>query len=127
MEKLRIGIALTGSYCTYERALAAIEKVRSSLHGLEYDLTGLEDTAKNISSQDDFVKFSNQLKAAQDNIQAIKHSTVSKNSMNPLANMQRDMQNANIEIETMRLKLDKFGDIQHNVSCASAKPIINFN
>lgn len=94
------------------RALAAIEKTRSSLHGLEYDLTDLETAAKNISSQDDFNKFNNQLRAAQDNIQAIKNSTVSKNSMNPLANMQRDMQNANIEIETMRLKLEKFGDIK---------------
>lgn len=95
-----------------QRALASIEKVRASLHGLEYDLTELEDAAKSISSNDDFVKFNNKLKAAQDNIQAIKNSTVSKNSMNPLANMQRDMQNANIEIETMRLKLEKFGDIQ---------------
>lgn len=95
-----------------QRAFAAIEKVRSSLHGLEYDLTDLEKAAKNISSQDDFTKFNNQIKAAQDNIQAIKNSTVSKSSMNPLANMQRDMQNANIEIETMRLKLEKFGDIQ---------------
>ena len=95
-----------------QRALASIEKVRSSLHGLEYDLTALENVAKDISSQDDFNKFNNQLKAAQDNIQAIKNSTVSKSSMNPLANMQRDMQNANIEIETMRLKLEKFGDIQ---------------
>ena len=94
-----------------QRALASIEKVRSSLHGLEYDLTDLENIAKNISSQDDFNKFNNQLKAAQDNIQAIKNSTVSKNSMNPLANMQRDMQNANIEIETMRIKLEKFGNI----------------
>ena len=77
-----------------------------------YDnLTDLENIAKNISSQDDFNKFNNQLKAAQDNIQAIKNSTVSKNSMNPLANMQRDMQNANIEIETMRIKLEKFGNI----------------
>ena len=95
-----------------QRALAAIEKVRASLHGLEYDLTGLEDAAKNIESQESFNKFNNQLKAVQDNIQAIKNSTVSKNSMNPLANMQRDMQNASIEIETMRLKLEKFGDIQ---------------
>lgn len=95
-----------------QRALASIEKVRASLHGLEYDLTDLESAAKNISSQDDFTKFNNQLKATQDNIQAIKNSTVSKSSMNPLANMQRDMQNANIEIETMRLKLEKFGDIQ---------------
>ena len=94
------------------RALASIEKVRSSLHGLEYDLTDLEAAAKNIASHDDFAKFNNQLKAAQDSIQAIKNSTVSKNSMNPLANMQRDMQNANTEIETMRLKLEKFGDIQ---------------
>ena len=94
-----------------QRASASIEKVRSSLHGLEYDLTDLENIAKNISSQDDFNKFNNQLKAAQDNIQAIKNSTVSKNSMNPLANMQRDMQNANIEIETMRIKLEKFGNI----------------
>lgn len=95
-----------------QRALASIEKVRSSLHGLEYDLTDLENVAKDISSQDDFNKFNNQLKAAQDNIQAIKNSTVSKSSINPLANMQRDMQNANIEIETMWLKLEKFGDIQ---------------
>ena len=95
-----------------QRALAAVEKVKASLHGLEYDLTGLESAAKNILSQDDFTKFNNQLKAAQDNIQAIKNSTVSKSSMNPLANMQRDMQNASIEIETMRLKLEKFGDIQ---------------
>ena len=95
-----------------QRALAAVEKVRSSLHGLEYDLTGLESAAKNISSQDDFNKFNNQLKAAQDNIQAIKNATVSKSSMNPFANMRRDMQNASIEIETMRLKLEKFGDIE---------------
>ena len=95
-----------------QRALAAVEKVRASLHGLEYDLTDLENAAKNIESQDAFNKFNNQLKAAQDNIQAIKNSTVSKNSMNPLANMQRDMQNASIEIETMRLKLEKFGDIK---------------
>lgn len=95
-----------------QRALASIEKVRSSLHGLAYDLTDLETVAKNISSQDDFNKFNNQLKATQDNIQAIKNSTVSKSSMNPLANMQRDMQNANIEIETMHLKLEKLGDIQ---------------
>jgi hypothetical protein len=95
-----------------QRALAAIEKVRSSLHGLSYDLTGLESAAKNISSQDDFTKFNNQLKAAQDNIQAIKNATVTGNSMNPLANMQRDMTNANIEIETMRMRLEKLGDIQ---------------
>lgn len=95
-----------------QRAQASIEKVRSSLHGLEYDLTDLEAAAKSIASKDDFDRFNNQLKATNDNIQAIKNSTVSKNSMNPLANMQRDMQNANIEIETMRLKLEKFGDIQ---------------
>lgn len=93
------------------RATAAVEKVRSSLHGLEYDLTALDEAAKNISSQDDFTKFNNQLKAAQDNIQAIKNATVSKSTMNQLANMRRDMANANIELETMSLKLQKFGDI----------------
>lgn len=93
------------------RAVAAVEKVRSSLHGLEYDLTDLEKSAGNISSKEDFAKFNNQLKAAQDNIQAIKNATVSKSSMNQLANMQRDMKNANIELETMRIKLQKIGDI----------------
>ena len=93
------------------RALASVEKVRSSLHGLEYDLSGLEDAAKNITSEDDFKKFNNQLQATQDSIQAIKNTTISKNSMNPLANMQRDMQNANIDLDTMRLKLQKIGDI----------------
>ena len=105
-----------------QRALAAIEKVRSSLHGLEYDLTDLETAAKTISSQDDFTKFNNQLKAAQDNIQAIKNSTVSKNSMNPLANMQRDMKNAGIEIDTMRLKLEGLGDVK---GIAGAKSMLN--
>lgn len=95
-----------------KKALAAIEKVRSSLHGLEYDLTDLTTIANNISSQDDFTKFNNQLKATQDNIQAIKNSTVSKNSMNPLANMKRDMQNSSTEIDTMRLKLEALGDVK---------------
>ena len=95
-----------------QRALAEIAKVKASLHGLVYDLSDLEKAANNIASQEDFTRFNNQLKAAQDNIQAIKNSTVSKSSMNPLANMQRDMQNANIEIETMRLKLEKFGNIE---------------
>lgn len=94
------------------RATASVDKVKSSLHGLEYDMSDLEEAAKNITSQDDFTKFNNQLKAAQDQIQAIKNSTVSKNSMNPLANMQRDMQTANIELDTMRLKLQKIGDIE---------------
>lgn len=94
-----------------QRAIAAVEKVRSSLHGLEYDLTGLENAAKNITSKDDFTKFNNQLKATQDRIQAIKNATVSKSSMNQLANMQRDMKNANTELETMRIKLQKIGEI----------------
>lgn len=94
------------------RAAASVEKLKSSLHGLEYDTSGLEDAAKNIASQSDFTKFNNQLKAAQDQIQAIKNSTVSKNTMNQLANMQRDMQNANIELDTMKLKLQKLGDVE---------------
>lgn len=94
------------------RAAASVEKLKSSLHGLEYDTSGLEDAAKNITSQADFTKFNNQLKAAQDQIQAIKNSTVSKNTMNQLANMQRDMQNANIELDTMKLKLQKLGDVE---------------
>ena len=95
-----------------DRAAASVEKVRSSLHGLEYDLTNLENAAKNISTEDDFKKFNNQLKATQDNIQAIKNATVSKSTMNQLANMQRDMKNANTELETMRLKLEKIGNIE---------------
>lgn len=94
------------------RALAAVNKTRSSLHGLEYDLTALENTAKNITSQDDYTKFSNQLKAAQDNIQAMRNAVVSKSSLNQLANMQRDMKNANTELETMRRKLQRLGDIK---------------
>lgn len=94
-----------------DRAAASVAKVRSSLHGLEYDLTSLSDAASNISSEDDFKKFQNQLKATQDNIQAIKNATVSKSSMNQLANMQRDMKNANTELDTMRIKLQKIGDI----------------
>lgn len=94
------------------RAAASVEKLKSSLHGLEYDTSGLEDAAKNIASQADFTKFNNQLKAAQDQIQAIKNSTVSKNTMNQLANMQRDMQNANIELDTMKLRLQKLGDVE---------------
>ena len=63
------------------------------MHGLEYDLTGLEKIAKNILSQDDFTRFNNLLKAAQDEIQAIKNATISKNSMNPLANWKNRFQN----------------------------------
>ena len=94
------------------RAVAAVNKVKSSLHGLEYDLTSLETAAKNITSKDDFDKFSNQLKAAQDNIQAMKNAVVSKSSLNQLANMQRDMKNANTELETMRRKLQRLGEIE---------------
>ena len=36
MEKLRIGLALTGSYCTYDKALAALEALAA-----RYDVTAL--------------------------------------------------------------------------------------
>lgn len=94
------------------RALASVNKEKSSLHGLEYDLTDLETAAKNIASKDDFDKFSNQLKAAHDNIQAMKNAVVSKSSLNQLANMQRDMKNANTELETMRRRLQRLGEIE---------------
>ena len=94
-----------------QKALAAIEKIRADADRAKYDLTNLEKTAKTISSHDDFTKFNNQLKAAQDGIQAIKNATATKSSMNPLINMQRDMKVANTEIDTMQLKLDKLGDI----------------
>ena len=47
MEKLRIGIALTGSYCTYERALAAIEELCE-----KYDVTAImSETAASTDSR----------------------------------------------------------------------------
>ena len=94
-----------------DRATAAVENLSSSLHGLEYDLTDLETAANNIKSKDDWDKFNNQLKATKDRIQAIKNATVSQSSLDKLANMQRDMKNADTDLETLRLQLEKFGDI----------------
>ena len=56
MEKLRIGIALTGSYCTYERALAAIEELCE-----KYDVTAImSETAASTNSRfgaaEDFIR-----------------------------------------------------------------------
>ena len=114
------------------RAQASIEKLRSSLHGLEYDLTDLNEAAKNISSRDDFNKFNNQLKAAQDNVQAMRNAVVSKSSLNQLANMQRDMKNANTELETMRINLQKVGEINgvekaRSIITDMQKAVENFN
>lgn len=93
-------------------ALSSLAKLQADAERAKYDLSELDQQAKAISSSDDVTKFNAALKNAQNNIQAIKNSTATKGSMNPLINMQRDMQNAGIEIETMRLKLEKFGDIQ---------------
>ena len=47
MEKLRIGIALTGSYCTYDKALAAIEGLCE-----KYDVTAImSETAASTNSR----------------------------------------------------------------------------
>ena len=94
-----------------KRASASVEDIRASLHGLKYDLTELEDVAKNISSDEDFKKFQNLLKATQTEIAALSKSTVSSNSMNPFANMQRDMNNALETIEAMKSELATFGDM----------------
>ncbi|MBO5976779.1 MAG: dipicolinate synthase subunit B [Oscillospiraceae bacterium] len=56
MEKLRIGIALTGSYCTYERAFAAIEELCE-----KYDVTAImSETAASTNSRfgaaEDFIR-----------------------------------------------------------------------
>ena len=56
MEKLRIGLALTGSYCTYDKALAAAEKLAE-----KYDLTAvMSETSASTDSRfgkaTDFIK-----------------------------------------------------------------------
>lgn len=92
-------------------ALSSLEKLRADAERAKYDLSELEQQAKAISSTNDVTKFNNELKVAQNEIQAIKNSTATKSSMNPLINMQRDMKVANTELDTMRLKLEKLGDV----------------
>lgn len=92
-------------------ALSSIEKIRADAERAKYDLSDLENQAKAISAPDDITKFNAELKNTQNNIQAIKNSTATKSSMNPLINMQRDMKVANTELDTMQLKLDKLGDV----------------
>ena len=95
-----------------DAALSSIDKLRADAERAKYDLSALEKQAKSIGSTEDISKFNTELKNTQNKIQAIKNSTATKSSMNPLINMQRDMSVANTEIDTMRLKLDKLGDIQ---------------
>lgn len=93
-------------------ALSSIDKIRADADRAKYDLTALEQQAKEIASTGDVVDFNAELKVATNNLQAIKNTTATKGSMNPLINMQRDMQVANTEIDTMELKLDKLGDVK---------------
>lgn len=95
-----------------DKANSEIAKLQADADRAKYSLEELKNLASNIASEDDYKKFNTQLQAARNNIQAIKNSTITKGSMNPLANMQRDMQNANIELDTMELKLEKLGNVQ---------------
>lgn len=97
---------------TIAKAESQIKKFESTLNGLKYDTGNLETLAHGIKSQDDYKKFSNMLKAAENEVQAIKNSTATKNTMDPLKNMRRDIQNATTEIETMRINLEKLGDVE---------------
>lgn len=97
---------------TIAKAESQIKKFESTLNGLKYDTGNLETLAHDIKSQDDYKKFSNMLKAAENEVQAIKNSTATKNTMDPLKNMRRDIQNATTEIETMRISLEKLGDVE---------------
>lgn len=94
------------------KAIASVDAARASLHGAPYDLSELETAANNITSQDDFKKFQNQLDAAKKSIQAISSSIESPDTMNPLVSMQRNMRKANTELDTMQLNLKKFGNVE---------------
>lgn len=96
-------------------AKKAVEELRTSLKGLKdpagIDFNKLSALADGITSKDKWTEFNNQIKAAKKNVDTLKQSIKTSNSMNTLVSTVRGMENADATIQDLQVELNKLGDI----------------